>query len=121
MQKQTAQTSEADELAVVQRIENANTLAEMLGIASVDALKRGLSILPLSEAAAAETIENYSRRFRPWPEWALRLTVEVFIVHFPRVRRSAAISCLKGLHWFLFEAQSTGLRLPDRSSTYHRT
>src|SRR5215216_5895257 len=71
------------------QVQEAGTLAEMYGIASNDSLRRGLQKLPLSAEVKVKLLSTHRRLFQPWPNWVLRVMAEIFIVHYPKVRKQS--------------------------------
>src|SRR6266404_4636739 len=75
------------------------TIAEIFKEHSRAQLEPLFSSLPRGETAFRHSLRHYD----PWPDWVLRIAVEVFSVHLPTVRKQFIYDAFRFVHELIFE------------------
>jgi hypothetical protein len=70
--------------------------------------QRRLEPLLMSVPNGDKVLRHILRIYEPWPDWVLRIAVEVWSVHFPTIKKEVIYDSVRFAHAFFFEMQLGG-------------
>jgi hypothetical protein len=89
-----------------QLFETSSSIVDFLGKCQKSRLERLFSsMLPVQRDALLSDLLRY---YRPWPEWTLRILVEVLSVWLPTVPKQQIRECVQFIHFLCFELRLDG-------------